>query len=126
MLLRRRIDRKLHRTASNLMYPGRPGAFRPRRLELDMDEIPPGAVLVDLRRFVDYEKWHLPGAVLMDPFAISPDKLRRDRIYVFYSYRGELSRRIAEKLRKLGFQAYSLRGGIENLLKLRRMRPVAF
>ncbi len=125
-MLRRRIDRKLRRVASNLMYPGRPEMFRARRLELDIDEIPPGAVLVDLRKFVDYEEWHLPGAVLMDPFAISPEKLRRDRIYVFYSYRGELSRRIAEKLRRLGFQAYSLRGGIEDLLKRRRMRPVAF
>jgi thiamine biosynthesis protein ThiI len=79
--------------------------------DLEVEEPPPDAVIVDLRDEKSYKRWHLPGAVRADPDdALSlVDRLGRDKVYVFYCYGGGLSLDVAESLRKLGVKAFSIR-----------------
>jgi len=79
--------------------------------DLEVEEPPPGAVVVDLRDEESYRRWHIPGAVRVDPDDVLSlvDRLGRDRVYVFYCYGGGLSLDVAESLRKLGVKAFSFR-----------------
>jgi thiamine biosynthesis protein ThiI len=79
--------------------------------DLEIGELPPDAVVVDLRDEESYRRWHLPGAVRADPEDVLPlvDRMGRDKTYVFYCYGGGLSLDVAESLRKLGIKAYSIR-----------------
>jgi len=79
--------------------------------DLEVEEPPPDAVIVDLRDEKSYKRWHLPGAVRADPDDILSlvDRLGRDKAYVFYCYGGGLSLDAAETLRKLGVKAFSIR-----------------
>nr|NAZ32900.1 tRNA 4-thiouridine(8) synthase ThiI [Pyrobaculum sp.] len=79
--------------------------------DLEIGEFPPDAVVVDLRDEESYRRWHLPGAVRGDPEDVLSlvDRMGRDKTYVFYCYGGGLSLDVAERLRKLGIKAYSIR-----------------
>ncbi|MEM1598689.1 MAG: tRNA uracil 4-sulfurtransferase ThiI [Pyrobaculum sp.] len=79
--------------------------------DLEVDEPPPGSVVVDLRDSESYARWHLPGALRADLEEIQDlvDKLGRDKTYVFYCYSGGLSLDVAESLRKIGVKAFSLK-----------------
>jgi thiamine biosynthesis protein ThiI len=85
------------------------GSLAPQ--ELEIDEIPPGAVVVDLRDEESYRRWHVPGALRAEPGDVPAlvDKLGRDKTYVLYCYGGGLSLDVAESLRRLGVRAFSLR-----------------
>jgi len=79
--------------------------------DLEVEEPPPDAVVVDLRDEESYKRWHYPGAVRADVEDVAKlvDKLGRDKTFVFYCYSGGLSIDVAEALRKQGIRAYSLR-----------------
>lgn len=86
-------------------------ALSPRLKDLVIDKVPEGAVLVDLRDQEAYNKWHLPGAVRVELDRVFDfvEKIGRDKTYVFYCYEGALSADVAERLRKSGYKAYSLK-----------------
>lgn len=84
---------------------------------VDIETIPPGALVVDLRPREKYMKWHLEGSIHMD-FDEVFEKLARldkNKTYVFLCDEGALSREAAFFLRRLGYKAYSLKGGIKKL-----------
>ncbi len=91
--------------------------------DLEIDEIPPGSVVVDLRPVEKFERWHIPGSVHVEFFDIfeNPGSLDADKTYVFVCDEGALSREAALFLRKHGYRAYSLRGGIKRFK--RRLKP---
>ncbi|MBP1450058.1 MAG: tRNA 4-thiouridine(8) synthase ThiI, partial [Thermoproteus sp.] len=85
--------------------------YASRASEVIAEEIPKDAVLVDLRDAKSYEKWHLPGAVRLDLDEVFDfvEKTGRDKTYMFYCYEGALSADVAERLRRAGYKAYSIK-----------------
>jgi thiamine biosynthesis protein ThiI len=80
---------------------------------LEVDEPPSGAVIIDLRSEEKVKSWSLPGSIRLDFdklvegfYALDPTKK-----YVLLCDEGALSLEAAYVLRKLGIEAYSLRGG---------------
>lgn len=85
--------------------------YASRASEAVAGEIPKDAVLVDLRDAKSYEKWHLPGAVRLDLDEVFDfvERTGRDKTYMFYCYEGALSADVAERLRRAGYKAYSIK-----------------
>jgi len=85
------------------------------RLEgLEVDAVPKGAVVLDLRSDSKFRKWHIPGSIHVDfdELLEKVDELDPSATYVLVCDEGALSLEAAYLLRKLGFKAYSLRGGV--------------
>jgi thiamine biosynthesis protein ThiI len=80
-------------------------------------EIPPDAVVIDARSSVQFEPWHYPGAARRDFWQLlrDPESLDRDRTYVLYCDLGLKTAQLAEKLQRLGYEAYSFKGGTRAL-----------
>jgi thiamine biosynthesis protein ThiI len=80
-------------------------------------EIPPGAVVLDIRPRAEYENWHFPGAEHLEfsDLARVAGRLDRDRTYVLYCEVGLRSAHLAERMQARGIEAYSFRGGVAAL-----------
>ncbi len=85
-------------------------------LEVSVDEPPPGAVWIDLRK----EGPSLP----VEALRLSPAELQErlpemdpSRVYVLVCSRGSLSADLAHLMRSQGFRAFSYRGGAARLLR---------
>jgi thiamine biosynthesis protein ThiI len=88
--------------------------------ELATPSIPPGAVVIDLRTRREYEGWHWPEAVQLD-FAKALEaypSFAKDRPYVLYCEYGLKSAHLAELMRKLGLEAFHVRGGTPALRRM--------
>ena len=87
--------------------------------DIEIEEIPEGAVVIDLRSPGAYRAWHYPGAVHLDFFQALEEYKRfpKDRTYVLYCELGLKSAHLAELMRKEGFRAYNFRGGLKKLLE---------
>lgn len=79
------------------------------------DYIPDDAVIIDLRDYSSYLKWHYPGALQYDD--VDFEELK-DKTVVLYCYTGTKSYLSALKLRAKNIRAYSFAGGFENLKKI--------
>jgi thiamine biosynthesis protein ThiI len=86
----------------------------------EVDEIPPGAAVIDLRSANAYRSWHYPGALHLDvPRALAAyPAFSRDRAYVVVCEVGLKSAHLAEKMREAGFEAFQFRDGIRGLTAL--------
>ena len=82
-----------------------------------VDEVPPGAVILDCRPREEFEAWHHPEAQWRAPrwVAAHGDQLDEDRTYVLYCDRGVQTAHLAELLQERGLEAYSFRGGVGKL-----------
>jgi len=86
---------------------------------LQVDELPAGFVVLDLRSKPAYQSWHAPGALFLD-FA---DAVRayasfdRKQRYALYCEFGLKSGHLAERMRAEGIEAVSIRGGAGALRK---------
>jgi len=88
--------------------------------DLELTEIPPGAVVIDLRTRAEYESWHWPGALRLDwarAVEAYPSFAKEQR-YVLYCEYGLKSAHLAEMMRKLDLTAFHMRGGTPTLRKL--------
>lgn len=87
--------------------------------EMDIAEIPEGAVVIDLRSPAAYRTWHYPGAIYMDFVKALRDYATLDRAgtYVLYCELGLKSAHLAERMRQAGFHAFNFKGGMRNLLR---------
>ncbi|MEZ0345468.1 MAG: tRNA uracil 4-sulfurtransferase ThiI [Infirmifilum sp.] len=85
--------------------------------ELEIDEIPSEAVVLDVRPQEKFLKDHIPGSLNVDIWTLEDLVLRmgKDKKYVVVCDEGGLSREAAYILRQFGVNAYSLRGGIRRL-----------
>jgi thiamine biosynthesis protein ThiI len=94
---------------------------------LDVDVIPDGAVVLDLRSRAAFAGWHWPEALHLDfahALAALP-KLPPHHRYVVYCEFGLKSADLAERMRKSGLDASHVRGGLKRVLALARERGVA-
>ena len=72
--------------------------------------IPSGAVVIDCRPQAEYDKWHHPEAIHRDFHELLANChcLPEDPTYVLHCAAGVQSTLIAERMQKLGYEAYSL------------------
>jgi thiamine biosynthesis protein ThiI len=93
------------------------GAYEAPALEIE--EIPEGAVVIDLRSPQSYRAWHYPGALYKDFLTALKEypSWERDRVYVLYCEVGLKSAHLAEKMRRDGFQAFHFKGGWPKLVQ---------
>ncbi|MGH9361914.1 MAG: rhodanese-like domain-containing protein, partial [Thermoanaerobaculia bacterium] len=82
---------------------------------LELERIPEGATLLDLRPHAAFQAWHHPAALSLEfPHALAAfPALPRDRTYVVYCEVGWKSTQLAERMREGGFLAYHLKGGLD-------------
>jgi len=78
------------------------------------------SVILDVRTSQEYERGHLPGAVLMDIYTPGTNerlnKLDPSKTYYVYCHSGARSRSIVYLMRKQGFaKSYNIKGGILHL-----------
>jgi len=87
--------------------------------EVEIEEIPEGSVVIDLRSPTAYRAWHYPGAVQMDLFQALEDlsAFDRDQTYVLYCEIGLKSAYLAERMRKEGYLAFNFKGGLKGLMR---------
>ena len=85
--------------------------------DLEVEEIDPGAAVIDLRSKAAYENWHYPDALFLD-FAHAlraVPHLSREKSYVLYCEFGLKSAHLAERMRAEGLDASHFKGGSANL-----------
>ncbi|HEX4964475.1 MAG TPA: THUMP domain-containing protein [Thermoanaerobaculia bacterium] len=86
----------------------------------EVDHLPAGATLLDLRAGAAYRSWHYPGALHLDlPQALAAYRsFDPGRPYVLVCEVGLKSAHLAEKMQEAGFTAFQLKGGIKVLMEL--------
>ncbi|MCP3984750.1 MAG: tRNA 4-thiouridine(8) synthase ThiI [bacterium] len=85
--------------------------------EIETEDVPEGACVVDLRARHEYEGWHYPGALQLD-FSRALDaytSFAKDQPYVLYCEYGLKSAHLAELMRGAGHRALHFRGGTRAL-----------
>jgi thiamine biosynthesis protein ThiI len=88
--------------------------------EIQIDRVPDGAALIDLRTLAEYRGWHHPDALHLDfNRALQGfSSFDREKTYVLTCEFGLKSAHLAELMRREGFEAFHLRGGIPALRRL--------
>ncbi|HTG32591.1 MAG TPA: THUMP domain-containing protein [Thermoanaerobaculia bacterium] len=86
----------------------------------EIDRIPDGATVIDLRSAPAYRGWHHAQALHLDlSHALAAYlSFSRDRPYVLVCEVGLKSAHLAEKMREAGFDAFQFQGGIRGLMAL--------
>jgi thiamine biosynthesis protein ThiI len=84
---------------------------------LFIDEVPEGAVVLDCRPAHQFRAWHHRGAELCAVHEVPArmKELARERTYVLYCEHGVQTAHMAELMQRVGFEAYSFRGGARKL-----------
>ena len=94
---------------------------------LFIDDVPETAVVLDCRPESLYRAWHYPGAERCAPHEV-PARMKalpRDRTYVLYCEHGVQTAHVAELMQRVGFEAYSFRGGASQLREWSTARSAA-
>ncbi len=78
-----------------------------------------GGILIDLRKAEDVKKEPLPSArrVDVDDILLYKFKFDKGKKYVFVDYLGITSKILCEYLKKLGIEAFAIKGGIKGIKK---------
>ncbi|MEE8524332.1 MAG: tRNA uracil 4-sulfurtransferase ThiI [Thermoanaerobaculia bacterium] len=86
---------------------------------LEVDEIPAGAVIVDLRPAFAFKSWHPAGAVHLEYVEALKvhGVLDRGKTYLFYCEVGLKSAHLAEIVHGAGGRAFHFRGGLKQLVR---------
>lgn len=93
------------------------GALEPPQIEIE--EVPSDAIVIDLRSPQSYRAWHYPGAIFRD-FASALKEYPswdKSKIYVLYCEVGLKSAHLAELMRQEGFTAFHFKGGFAALVR---------
>lgn len=85
---------------------------------LFIDHVPDDAVVFDCRPAHQYRAWHWPGAEHRSPEALVTHlkELSKETPYVLYCEHGVQTAHLAEIMQRVGYQAYSFRGGTRALM----------
>ena len=90
--------------------------------DLEVERIPPGATVIDLRTRGEFREWCWPEALHLEfgrALAAYPS-FDASATYVLYCEIGLKSAHLAERMREAGFEAYHIAGGVPALRKLSR------
>jgi tRNA uracil 4-sulfurtransferase len=85
---------------------------------LEIDRVPEGATVLDLRALAAFHAWHWPGALHLDfPRALEAwPSFDRARAYVIVCEVGLKSAHLAERMQEAGFRAWHFAGGAGDLM----------
>lgn len=99
----------------------------PAAREVDAGDLPPAAVVLDLRSAGEYGAWHLPDALCLEygQALRSYRSFDRARPYALYCQVGLKSLHLAELMREAGFEAFTIRGDLRDLRRRFPLRPPA-
>ncbi|MBW3535311.1 MAG: tRNA 4-thiouridine(8) synthase ThiI, partial [Gemmatimonadetes bacterium] len=94
---------------------------------LFIDHIPEGAEVFDCRSEHQYRAWHWPGARHRTPEDVASHmkELSKETTYVLYCEHGVQTAHLAEVMQRVGYQAYSFRGGTRGLSAHAREKAAA-
>ncbi len=87
--------------------------------DLEVHRIPEGATVIDLRTKDEFDSWHWPTATRLEfgqALRVYPE-FDRKLTYVLYCEIGLKSAHLAEFMRKEGFEAFHVPGGLRTLKK---------
>lgn len=87
---------------------------------MEIDYLADDLEIIDIRNYSLYNVSHLPNSVNIDFYKliVEPGKyLNKNKKYLLVCLYGIKSKRTSEILNKMGYQTYSLKGGIKTLLK---------
>ncbi len=89
-------------------------------------DVPESAVVIDCRPAPAYRAWHYPGAEQHEEWELLRDfrRLDRDATYILYCAHGVQSAYIAERMQRAGYEAYSFKGGLRELVRYAEARGV--
>ncbi len=85
--------------------------------DLEIEHIPAGAAVVDLRTRAEFQTWHVEGALHLEfgtALQAYPN-FDRSQTYVLYCEIGLKSAHLAELMRAQGLTAYHVPGGLRTL-----------
>jgi thiamine biosynthesis protein ThiI len=87
--------------------------------ELEVEAIPSGATVIDLRPRTAHRAWHWPGALQLDlgPALQAYPSFDKEKTYVLYCEFGLKSAHLAELMRRAGFEAFHVKGGTKQLMR---------
>jgi thiamine biosynthesis protein ThiI len=87
--------------------------------DLEVDAIPDGALVLDLRSRAAFQGWHWPGSLHLEfGHALTAcEKFDTDNQYVLVCEFGLKSAHVAEKMRAAGLRAWNFRGGLKPLIR---------
>ena len=116
-------------------YSSVPGVYDLRALDittldqpgLQIDHVPDGAIVLDLRSKSGYQGWHYPGALFLD-FANALraySQLDRSQEYVLYCEFGLKSGHLAELMQNEGIQAHHFAGGLSALVAFAKSKGLS-
>ncbi len=85
----------------------------------EIERIPDGATVIDLRSKAAFDSWHHPAALRLDfPHALRTYRaFDRGKTYVLYCEFGLKSAHLAELMRREDLVAYHVKGGLKSLLR---------
>ena len=85
--------------------------------DLEVERVPAGAKLIDLRSKAEFQSWHHPDALWLEFQAAleAYPSFARTGTYVLVCQYGLMSAHLAERMRKDGFEAFHFRGGTRAL-----------
>ena len=85
--------------------------------ELDVERVPDGAIVIDLRSKAEFDGWHHPNALHLDFADALSAYLRFEAgpTYVLYCEFGLKSAHLALLLRERGIEAFHVKGGTKTL-----------
>ncbi|MFW6193722.1 MAG: tRNA uracil 4-sulfurtransferase ThiI, partial [Gemmatimonadota bacterium] len=88
---------------------------------LFVDDVPDDAVVIDTRDARAYRDWHAEGAAHRDFSELSESfrELDPEETYVLYCEQGTKTAHLAERMQAEGYEAYSVRGGVDGVRRLR-------
>jgi len=85
--------------------------------ELEIEDIPDGAIIIDVRSPEKYKRSHIDGAINIDFMRLFEEinKLKKNKTIVLYCDEGALSLEAARILKEKGFNVFSLKGGYRRI-----------
>ena len=93
--------------------------------ELEISELPEGAIPLDLRSRPEFDAWHAPEALHLEFGAAlgAYPSFAKDATYVLYCEYGLKSAHLAELMREAGLRAHHFRGGTRALRRWLEAHP---
>lgn len=85
----------------------------------EVESVPEGAAVIDLRSPAAFQSWHYPGAFRLDYFEAlkAHGSFERETTYVVYCEVGIKSAHLAEVMREAGFDTYHVKDGLRTLMR---------
>ena len=90
-------------------------------VQVHLNEINKNSKVIDLRSSIDFEKFNYPGSINVPKLFIlkEPEKfLDKNKKYYFICDQGKVSLSCAKILNALGYNCYSIIGGIDKYKEL--------